>query len=89
MASNDRGYEWDDVDVIIENYQLISGRFVGDDQVQGATSVEPRDFHRVDWLTATVVYPDGHMETRTIVGPFDDYEDFDAVVEAWFVEGTP
>jgi hypothetical protein len=89
LAGNSRGYDWDDTSYVIENYQTIYGVYIGQHTTQGEESVHPSDFADVDWATVTVVYPDGHMETRTFVGPWDDLDQFEDEIEEWYEEGTP
>jgi hypothetical protein len=83
-VANDRGYDhWDHLEF-------------GVSMTTGGSHREPTDdlsdyqLVHTDWAVVTMVYPDGHRESRTFVGPWNDLDDLeDDIQEWWDSEGTP
>lgn len=88
MGANDRGYDPGELELEVANYATVSGDFydVTDDPSHAPTD---DDYHRMDWATFQVTYPDGHVELRTLIGPWEDYEEFEASFLDWLENGTP
>lgn len=66
----------------------------GDDYVnmEGAGSVNVSNdipWTDVDYVVVHVVEPDGTDYYTSIVGPFDDYDDFFDHLQSWWEEGSP
>lgn len=89
LGANDRGFEFSDLEFEVLNYADVQGHYY---DMEDNPELYPEDFDYadMDWATFVIHYPDGTVsDPRTLVGPWDDLDDFGHDVADWVENGTP
>lgn len=84
MANSHGFEEWDHL--TIERWTDVYGN-----EYEGTEGIHSDDdFAEADWMQVGIHYPDGSVEYRNFVGPWNDEEHFyDDIQEWWDSDGTP
>jgi propanediol utilization protein len=84
-VANSHGFEeWDHLEVTTWT-DVYGNTYQGDYSLD-----QPGDYQSADWITVAIHYPDGSVETRNFVGPFNDEDDLEQDIQEWWdSEGTP
>lgn len=76
---NDHGFDhWDHLE--FRSSETTGGTHRPD----GGGQLSDYQLQHTDWVTVSIHYPNGHVETRTFVGPFNDMEDLEYDIQEWW-----